>query len=245
MKNSKIKRRQSIKLFLLGLFGLFTNKVISRSTSNLMEESPNQNRVSNENIQQMKIAYILFDGITLLDFIGIYDPIARIKSKGFMEDISWDLCGTTDVIQDSFGLKVGIDKIKPDLSDYQMVIIPGGFGTRKLQFDESFIKWIKTAKDIDYKVSICTGSLILGAAGFLNDKVATTNFNEYQTLEKYCGSVSKDRIVEDGNVITAGAVASSLDLGLYICEKLVGKTNTEVIRKSMDYHPSKFYINKK
>ena len=192
----------------------------------------------------MRIAYILFDGITLLDFVGIYDPLSRIKSKKFIEDFSWDLCGVADSIQDGFGLKVVMDKIKPDLSAYDMVIIPGGFGTRKLQFDDEFIDWIKTAKNVTYKVSVCTGSLLLGSAGFLKNKTATTNFNEYKTLENYCDNVVKYRIVDDGNVITAGAVASSLDLGLYLCEKLVGGEKTEEIRKSMDYIPSQFEISK-
>jgi cyclohexyl-isocyanide hydratase len=84
----------------------------------------------------------------------------------------------------------------------------------------------------------------LGSAGFLKNKTATTNFNEYKTLENYCDDVVKYRIVDDGNVITAGAVASSLDLGLYLCEKLVGSEKTKEIRKSMDYIPSQFEIRK-
>lgn len=191
-----------------------------------------------------KVAYVLFDGITLLDFVGIYDPLSRIKSKKFIEDFSWDLCGVSDSIQDGFGLKVAMDKVKPDLSAYDMVIIPGGFGTRKLQFDDEFIDWIKTAKNVTYKVSVCTGSLLLGSAGFLKNKTATTNFNEYKTLENYCDDVVKYRIVDDENVITAGAVASSLDLGLYLSEKLVGSEKTEEIRKSMDYFPSTFEVKR-
>ncbi len=193
----------------------------------------------------MKIAYILFDGITLLDFIGIYDPISRIKSQKLRPEITWDLCGMTESITDNFGLKVEIEKIKPDLADYQMIIIPGGYGTRKLQFDQEFIKWIKTAKEVKYKVSICTGSLLLGAADFLKQKNATTHYKEYETLKQYCKEVLTNRIVDDNNTITAGAVASSLDLGLYICEKLVGKSNTETIKKSMDYFSSQFEIIKK
>ena len=83
---------------------------------------------------------------------------------------------------------------------------------------------------------------MIGSDGFLRNKTATTNFNEYKSLEKYCESVVQARIVDDNNIITAGAVASSLDLGLYICEKLVGKEKTEEIRIGMDYHPEKFEI---
>ncbi|CAM4401561.1 DJ-1/PfpI family protein [Zobellia roscoffensis] len=190
----------------------------------------------------MKIAYILFDEITLLDFIGFYDPIKNIKTKGFMENLNWDLCATKKSIKDSFGMEIIVDKIKPHLSDYDMIVVPGGYGTRKLQYNTEFIEWLRTGENAHYIISICTGSLLIGAAGFLKNKIATTNFNEYKSLEKYCGKVAQVRIVDDNNTITAGAVASSLDLGLYVTEKLIGKEKTEEIRIGMDYHPEKFEI---
>tara|TARA_R110002012_G_scaffold134258_1_gene287516 strand:- start:951 stop:1553 length:603 start_codon:yes stop_codon:yes gene_type:complete len=190
----------------------------------------------------MNIAYILFDEITLLDFIGFYDPIKNMKTKGFIKNLNWDLCATKKSIKDSFGLEIIVDKIKPDLSDYDMIVVPGGYGTRNLQYNTDFIEWLKTGKNVEYVVSICTGSLLIGAAGFLENKTATTNFNEYKSLEKYCKKVVHERIVDDQNIITAGAVASSLDLGLYISEKLIGKEKTEEIRIGMDYHPEKFEI---
>ena len=79
--------------------------------------------------------------------------------------------------------------------------------------------------------------MILGAAGFLKGKKATTNFNEYESLQQYCGEVVKERIVEDQNIITSGAVSSSIDLGLYLCEKWAGKEAKEKIREMIDYHP--------
>lgn len=190
----------------------------------------------------MKIAYILFDGITLLDFFGFYDPIKNIKTLKYLNNLDWDLCANKKSIKDCYGLEVIIDKVNPDLSTYDMIFVPGGYGTRKLQFDESFVQWIQTAKDVKYKVSVCTGSLLLGAAGFLNNKSATINFKEYETLKNYCPNVLKNRIVDDSNTITAGAVTSSIDLGLYICEKLIGKEKTKIIKQSMDYYPSDFEI---
>lgn len=192
----------------------------------------------------MKIAYILFDGITTLDFVGIYDPISRIQAKKYLPDLTWDLCALQAEIKDGFGLSLKIDQVQPDLSKYDMIIIPGGFGTRPLQTDEDFISWLKTAESVPYKVSICTGSLLLGAAGFLKNKIATTNYKEYGALKKYCKQVCSERIVQDGQLITGGAVASSLDLGLYLCDMLVGSEKTLEIQKSMDYHPSVFKTRK-
>lgn len=185
----------------------------------------------------MKIAYILFDRITLLDFIGIYDPISRLKSMNYIPELHWDLCAFNNPIQDNFGLKVQVNQIQNDLSIYDMIIVPGGFGTRPLQQDENFLQWLKTAEKVKYKISICTGSLLLGAAGFLKNAKATTNFQEYESLQPYCKEVIKDRIVEDGAIITAGAVAASLDLGLFLCEKFVDKQARKAIQKNMDYFP--------
>ncbi len=184
----------------------------------------------------MKIAYILFDGITWLDFIGIYDPISRLKSMNYLPDLTWDICSFTNSIEDNFGLEIKSNKTQNPLADYDAIIIPGGLGTRELQFDKNFINWIKTSQNVKYKISICTGSLILGAAGFLADRKATTNFQEYETLKKYCKEVLEVRIVEDENVITAGAVSSSIDLGLYLCEKWAGQYARNEIRKRMDYN---------
>ncbi len=77
---------------------------------------------------------------------------------------------------------------------------------------------------------------MLGAAGFLTDKKATTNFQEYEALKPYRKEVSMDRIVEDDNVITAGAVSAAIDLGLFLCRKWAGQEAEKAIRIKMDYH---------
>jgi transcriptional regulator GlxA family with amidase domain len=183
----------------------------------------------------MKIAFIVFDGITLLDFIGIYDPISRLKSMNYMPELTWDICSISDKVIDNFGLEIKPTKVAKSLAGYDVLIIPGGYGTRLLQNDVAFITWLKTAETVEYKISICTGSLLLGAAGFLKNKNATTNFNEYETLKPYCKTVVKERIVEDGSTITAGAVSASIDLGLYLCKKWAGKNAENEIRIKMAY----------
>jgi transcriptional regulator GlxA family with amidase domain len=172
----------------------------------------------------MKLAYIIFDGITWLDFIGCYLP-----------DLSWDICGFSEKNRDLFGLEVKPTAVRNSLSDYDAIIVPGGKGTRELRSDPDFIAWLKTAAGVPYKISICTGSLLLGAAGFLNNKTATTNFQEYETLRPYCREVLEHRIVDDNNTITAGAVTASIDLGLYLCRKWAGEEAAETIRKKIDY----------
>ena len=153
----------------------------------------------------------------------------------YLPDLSWDICSLGDAPKDSFGLEIVPTQVNKSLSDYDVLIVPGGFGTRDLQFDKLYIDWIQSARWAKYKISICTGSLLLGAAGFLTEKVATTNFQNYDELKPYCKQVLQDRIVEDGDVITAGAVSASIDLGLYLCEKWAGKAAATDIRKKMDY----------
>jgi cyclohexyl-isocyanide hydratase len=183
----------------------------------------------------MRIAYIIFEGITWLDFIGLYDPVSRLKAMNYLPHLTWDVCCYTNTAADAFGLEIKPTQIQNSLANYDALIIPGGMGTRRLQFDNQFIDWIKTASDAHYKISICTGSLLLGAAGYLKDKKATTNYQEYEALRPYCKEVLADRIVEDSNVITAGTVSASIDLGLYLCRKWAGSVAETQIRKRMDY----------
>jgi transcriptional regulator GlxA family with amidase domain len=183
----------------------------------------------------MKIAYIIFDGITILDLSGVYEPVCRLKYAGYLPDLSWDFCALTPTAEDHGGLKIIPNQIKNDLSAYDAIIVPGGKGTRDLIANEAFISWIKTAQNVPWKISVCTGSLILGAAGFLKGKKATTHFDAYDLLKPFCREVVTDRIVEDGDCITAGAVTTSIDLGLYLCRKWAGDEADIIIRYKMDY----------
>ena len=112
-----------------------------------------------------------------------------------------------------------------------MVIVPGGFGSRKLSKDADFITWLKTAESCLLKVSVCTGALILGAAGFLKNMKATTHPSAFEELRKYCLQVENSRIVDEGEVIIARGVTSSIDFGLYLCKRLAGDKAREEISR--------------
>jgi cyclohexyl-isocyanide hydratase len=116
-----------------------------------------------------------------------------------------------------------------------MVIVPGGFGVDVLENSPEFLEWLRTARHARWKVSVCTGSLLLGAVGFLQGKTATTHPSSLERLRKYCSAVSEERIVDEGDVITARGVTSSIDLGLYLAAKLAGPEVAGRIRKQMDY----------
>ncbi|OMD43078.1 DJ-1/PfpI family protein [Paenibacillus odorifer] len=183
----------------------------------------------------MKIAFILFDGITFLDFAGFYDVIYRLGQFEIGEGLSWDICAASEEVTDELGFTVKAGKVLPELSEYDMIFVPGGMGTRKLRYDEAFVSWIAGARNVPYKVSVCTGSLLLGAAGLLEGKKATTHPSAYDLLRPYCEEVVETRIVHDGNVITGGGVSTSIDLGLYLISSLAGESAMNSVKKQIDY----------
>ncbi len=183
----------------------------------------------------MKIAYILFDKMTTLDFVGFYEAVSWLNIFKVKEDMSWDLCANKEEIVDDRGMTIKVKHVYPDLSQYDLIFIPGGMSTRELRYDPVFMSWIGGARDVEYKVSVCTGALLLGAAGFLNGKRATTNPSAYELLAPYCSEVVKARIVRDGNTFTGGGVSASIDLGLYLVESFSDKEMAEKVQKVMDY----------
>lgn len=183
----------------------------------------------------MKAAFIVFDNMTTLDFVGFYDAVTRLKSMKIQPDFSWRICARTALVKDDRGMTVGADSVGESLAGYDMLYIPGGFGTRTLQHDAAFVDWIRTAADAKLKVSVCTGALILGAAGFLRDRRATTHPSALEELKPYCKTVLAERIVDEGAVITAGGVATSIDLGLHVVSRLAGAEARTRIAKQMDY----------
>ncbi len=183
----------------------------------------------------MRIGFVIYQGMTLLDFAGVYDPVTRLESMDFMPDLVWELCAFTAQVKDNIGLEIVPTKVGEPLDRYDIIIVPGGFGSRKMLEDENFIQWLKTAEPCPLKASVCTGSLLLGKAGFLRGKKATTHPFAFVELSKFCSSVVDARIVDEGDVITARGVSSSIDLGLYLCEKLVGEQSKEAIRRQIDY----------
>ncbi len=183
----------------------------------------------------MKTAFILFENMTALDLIGIYDPLTRLKSMNFMADFSWKFCALHAGITDDRGLCFHPDSVGEPLDVYDLVVVPGGFGTRVLQKDGAFIQWLQTAAPVKTKASVCTGALLLGAAGFLAGRRATTHPNAYEELKPYCTQVAKQRVVDEGEVITAAGVTAAIDLGLHIVKRLAGAEAGAAVARQMDY----------
>lgn len=181
----------------------------------------------------LDVAFVVYDGMTVLDLVGVYDPVTRLDLDGH-RDIDSEVVCYREPTRDEAGLAIDPDRIKPPLS-HDLVVVPGGRVTRSLVDDEAFISWLHGAETAERLASVCTGSLLLGAAGFLKGRRATTHPSAFGLLEEYCDTVVKDRVVEDGRVVTARGVSSSLDLGLWLCRDLAGDDAADAVRERMDY----------
>jgi hypothetical protein len=120
-----------------------------------------------------------------------------------LPDFEWQLCALTNTVTDDHGLRLLPDRVGQPLADYDLVIVPGGLGTRALMHNAAFLDWLRTAAPIPLKASVCTGSLLLGAAGFLSHKRATTHPSAMAELTPLCATTTSERVVDAGDVLEA------------------------------------------
>jgi cyclohexyl-isocyanide hydratase len=183
-----------------------------------------------------QIAMLAFPRLTFLDLIGGYDALRRVAPMGIDPDVRVRIIGTEREIVDDSGLVVKVDAVYEDLAPYDLLYVPGGFGTRALVDDARFLAYLSTWGPERPLASVCTGSLLLGAAGYLKDLRATTHHRALDLLRPLCREVVTDRrIVDEGRVVTAGGVSSSLDLGLYLVERHWGVAARETVARQMEY----------
>ena len=183
----------------------------------------------------MNVALIVFDNMTALDFVGFYDAVTRLQTMKIHPEFEWTICARQPQVRDDRGLTMAVESVDESLAGYDMLFIPGGYGTRGLQHDAAFVHWLRTSASTPLKVSVCTGALLLGAAGFLRGLKATTHPTALDELRPYCAHVERQRIVDEGHVVTAGGVSTSIDLGLHIVERLAGKDARLRVARQMDY----------
>lgn len=183
-----------------------------------------------------RIAFLAFPKLTFLDLVGAYDSLRRIATMGIDSEVTHRIVGTEKEIVDDSGLVIRADGVYEDLGSFDLLYVPGGFGTRHLVDDARLIDYLRGWGSERPLASVCTGALLLGKAGYLAGKRATTHHRALDLLRPYCREVVADlRIVDEGQIVTAGGVASSLDLGLYLVEKFWGAEARTRIAAQMAY----------
>jgi cyclohexyl-isocyanide hydratase len=183
-----------------------------------------------------RIAFLVFPRLTVLDLIGGYDALRRVAAMGIDPGVTHRIVGTAPEIVDESGLVIRPDAVYEDLAGFDLLYVPGGIGTRTLVDDPRAMDYLRTWGPERPLASVCTGALLIGKAGHLAGLRATTHHRALDALRPFCREVVTDRrIVDEGRVVTAGGVASSLDLGLYLVEKHWGAGARERIAAQMEY----------
>ena len=183
-----------------------------------------------------RVALLAFPGMTAFDLIAVYDALRRIAPMQIDREVTCRVIGTKQSIVDETGLTFIPDGVFEDLKQFDLLYVPGGVGTRSLMHDGRFVDYLKGWPSNKPLASACTGSLLLGAAGHLKNKRATTHHLAHDLLAPWCKEVVTDqRIVAEGNVVTAAGVTASLDLGLYLVDWLWGEDARDRIADVMEY----------
>ena len=179
------------------------------------------------------VVFALFDDLTQLDFTGPWEVLTRLP--GAQVIIASKDGGT---VRARHGLAFEGARRLTEIDRCDLICIPGGPGTAAAMLDESYIAEVRRLADgARYVTSVCTGSLILGAAGLLKGKRAACHWASRQFLEAFGAVPAKERVAIDGRIITGGGVTAGIDFGLTVAAEVAGRAHAEYIQLSLEYAP--------
>jgi putative intracellular protease/amidase len=182
----------------------------------------------------MEIAIPIFDRFTALDAVGPYEVLARLPDARvrFVAQEAGPKQTETGM------LTLTAEASLADVPNPDVLVVPGGYGTRPLMEDESMLDWIRSVHEgTQWTTSVCTGSLLLAAAGLLDGLEATSHWAELGTLEKYGAKPTQQRVVEQGKIITAAGVSSGIDMALTLAARIAGDEVAQAIQLGIEYDP--------
>jgi cyclohexyl-isocyanide hydratase len=183
--------------------------------------------------ERIEIGMLLFPRLTQLDLTGPFEVLTRVP--GACVHLVWK---TLEPVRADSGLTILPSTTLADCPRLDILVVPGGPGTDALLTDREVLDWvIVQAKTARYVVSICTGSLLLGAAGLLTGKRASCHWASRHMLAHFGAQPSDERVVKDGNVITGGGVTSGIDVALSVAAELRGQPVAEAIQLGVEYDP--------
>jgi putative intracellular protease/amidase len=183
----------------------------------------------------MDIAIPLYDRFTALDAVGPYEVLSRLPGAT-VHFLAAD--GPGNKTTETEMLTMVVERSLADLPHPEVIVVPGGYGTRKLMEDEATLAWIREAHATSqWTTSVCTGSLLLGAAGVLDGLRATTHWLELETLRELGAEPTGERVVEQGKVMTAAGVSSGIDMALLLAARIAGPEMAQAIQLGIEYDP--------
>lgn len=182
----------------------------------------------------MQIAIPLFDRFTALDAVGPYEVLSRLPGA----EVRFVAAEPGPVRTETRMLELNVDTALEDMPSPDVLVFPGGFGTRPLLQDERWLDWVRGAHaSSTWTTSVCTGSLVLGAAGVLDGLEATTHWLALDLLGTFGAQPVSRRVVEQGKVITAAGVSSGIDMALTLAARIAGDDVAQLIQLYIEYDP--------
>jgi len=180
-----------------------------------------------------RIGFVLFPGLTQLDLTGPYEVLTRLP--GAAVHLVWkDLAP----VRSDRGLEIVPTDTFDTCPTLDLICVPGGPGVNDLMTDEQTLSFIRhQAWGARYVTSVCTGALVLGAAGLLQGKRATTHWMSHDLLAEFGAIPVKARVVTDGRLITGGGVTAGIDFALTVIAELAGRELAEAIELGLEYDP--------
>jgi putative intracellular protease/amidase len=180
------------------------------------------------------IVCLLFDGITALDIVGPYEVLQRLPGA----DVKFVARSTGEIRTDNTFLALVADYSLSEVTRADVLVVPGGFATRALEREESLLEWIRVIDTTTaWTTSVCTGSMLLAAAGLLEGKQATTHWASLERLKQYGAIPTGRRVVEQGKIMTAAGVSAGIDMGLTLAARIAGDEFAQGIQLGIEYDP--------
>jgi cyclohexyl-isocyanide hydratase len=187
-----------------------------------------------EQVSSISIGMVLFPNLTQLDFTGPYEVFARLPNTQL-----YLLAETLDPIRSEHGFTFLPDTTFSQAPALDVLFVPGGPGINPKMEDTMFLRFLKTqGEQARYVTSVCTGSLLLAAAGLLQGYRATTHWLSLELLRMLGVEAVAERVVIDRNRITGGGVTSGIDFGLAIAAELFGEAIAQAIQLGIEYNPN-------
>ena len=182
----------------------------------------------------MDIAILIFEKFTALDAVGPYEVLRNLPGA----KVTFVAKEVGPVRTDSGALAITADAAIRDVTSADVVVIPGGPGQADFMQDEEILGWLRAIdQTTTWTTSVCTGSLLLAAAGLLEGKKATSHWTALEHLPRYGAEPTLMRVVEQGKVITAAGVSAGIDMGLRLAAKIAGDDVAMAIQLGIEYDP--------
>ena len=183
----------------------------------------------------MQVSVLLYDRFTALDAVGPYDVLGRIPGT----QLTFVAAEPGPVRTEQRSLALVADAPMREYPHPDIVVVPGGFGTRDLLEDEEILGWLREAHEhTKWTTSVCTGSLLLAAAGILDGLEATTHWLARDELAALGAVPVPDRVVRQGKIVTAAGVSSGIDMALHLAALEAGDTVAQAIQLGIEYDPA-------